>query len=160
MHPVTTSLRHAPVFLCSAISRMVSIDSCFALSMNAQVLTTSTSASSASRVSSCPARCARPSITSESTRFFGQPSETSPIFMNGSRVYAIQHPRVGNRFSHVLELADPAHDALDAHAETAVRHGPVAPQVDVPLERFPGQIVVLDPLQEQIEIVEPLAAAD
>jgi hypothetical protein len=29
---------------------MVSIDSCFALSMNAQVLTTSTSASAASRV--------------------------------------------------------------------------------------------------------------
>ena len=45
---------HAPVFLCSAISRMVSIDSCFALSMNAQVLTMSTSASAASRVSWCP----------------------------------------------------------------------------------------------------------
>ena len=39
-----------PVFLCSAISRMVSMDSCFALSMNAQVLTMSTSASAASRV--------------------------------------------------------------------------------------------------------------
>ena len=39
MQPVTISRRQAPVFLCSAISRMVSIDSCFALSMKAQVLT-------------------------------------------------------------------------------------------------------------------------
>ena len=81
MQPVTISRRQAPVFLCSAISRMVSIDSCLALSMNAQVLTTSTSASAASRVSWCPCCWASPSITSESTRFLGQPSETIPIFI-------------------------------------------------------------------------------
>src|SRR5687768_16075867 len=80
MHPVTTSVVQRPLFLCSAISRMVSIDSCFALSMKAQVLTTSTSASAASRVSWCPACWASPSITSESTRFLGQPSDTMPIF--------------------------------------------------------------------------------
>src|SRR5689334_19018734 len=81
MHPVTISRRHAPVFLCSAISRIVSIDSCLALSMNAQVLTTSTSASAASRVRRWPFFWASPSITSESTRFLGQPSDTIPIFM-------------------------------------------------------------------------------
>ena len=85
MQPVTISLRQAPVFLCSAISRMVSIDSCLALSMKAQVLTTSTSADSGSRVSWCPAFCARPSMTSESTRFLGQPSDTMPIFITEER---------------------------------------------------------------------------
>ncbi len=82
MQPVTISRRQAPSVLCRAISRMVSIDSCLAESMKAQVLTTSTSASAASCVSSCPACCASPSITSESTRFFGQPSEIRPIFIN------------------------------------------------------------------------------
>src|SRR5438093_12698405 len=81
MQPVTMSRRQAPSLLCCAISRMVSIDSCFAESMNAHVFTTSTSAAAASCVSSCPACCARPSITSESTRFLGQPSEIRPTFM-------------------------------------------------------------------------------
>src|SRR6188768_1794954 len=61
---------------------MASTDSCLALSMNAQVLTISTSAPAGSRVSSWPACWASPSITSESTRFFGHPSETIPIFIS------------------------------------------------------------------------------
>ena len=65
----------------SAISRIASIDSCFAESMKAQVLTTRTSAAAASLVSSWPASCASPSITSESTRFLGQPREIRPIFI-------------------------------------------------------------------------------
>src|SRR3954470_3363486 len=81
MQPVTISRRHAPPFLCSAISRMVSIDSCLAESMNAHVFTTRTSAADGSCVSSCPACAASPRITSESTRFFGHPSETRPIFI-------------------------------------------------------------------------------
>src|SRR5471030_2265393 len=59
---------------------MVSIDSCLAESMNAQVLTIRTSASPASCVSWCPPWAASPSMTSESTRFFGQPSEIIPTF--------------------------------------------------------------------------------
>ena len=59
---------------------MVSTDSCLAESMKLQVLTTRISASSARAVSSAPARSSRPIITSESTRFLGQPSETNPIF--------------------------------------------------------------------------------
>src|SRR6185503_12164594 len=171
MQPVTMSRRHAPSFLCCAISRMVSIDSCFALSMKAQVLTTSTSASLATCVSSWPACCARPSITSESTRFFGQPSEISPIFIcllssgdgvgaRPSRIQPVKHPRIRNRLAHVFELADPRYDALDAHAEAAMRHGAVAAQIEIPLEGLLRQVVFLDPLQQQIEIRQTLAAAD
>jgi hypothetical protein len=47
--------------------------------MNEQVFTTSTSASATSVVSSPPAFCSMPIITSLSTRFLGQPSETKPI---------------------------------------------------------------------------------
>src|SRR4030095_13116475 len=47
----------------------------------AQVLTTSTSASAGSVVSVCPPCCESPIITSESTRFLGQPRETKPIFI-------------------------------------------------------------------------------
>src|SRR5674536_200160 len=85
MHPVTTSRWQRPCFFCSAISRMALTDSCRADSMNAQVLTTRTSASAASGVSVCPACCARLSITSESTRFLGQPRETRPIFIQDSQ---------------------------------------------------------------------------
>src|SRR5687767_5571447 len=81
MQPATTRRRQAPLFLYSAISRIASIDSCLALSMKAHVLTMSTSASEASCVRLPPACCASPSITSESTRFFGQPSEIIPIFI-------------------------------------------------------------------------------
>ena len=52
MQPATTSLRQRPVFLNSAISRIVSIDSRRAGSMNVQVLTTMMSASDGSRVRS------------------------------------------------------------------------------------------------------------
>src|SRR5689334_17408988 len=85
MQPVTMSLRPAACFFSSAISRIVSIDSCLARSMNAQVFTTSTSACDASAVISCPSFSAMPSMTSESTRFFGHPSETNPIFMGTSQ---------------------------------------------------------------------------
>ena len=69
-----------PVFLCSAISRMVSTDSCLAGSMKLQVLTTMTSASSGRGVSSWPLRASWPIMTSVSTRFFGQPRLTNPTF--------------------------------------------------------------------------------
>ena len=44
----------------------------------------------------------------------------------------------------MVEAADPGDGALDAHAETAVRHTAVAAKVKVPLEGFPGQFVVVD----------------
>src|ERR1700730_9948729 len=115
---------------------MASTDSRLAESMNAHVLTTSTSASEASCVSSWPASRASPSITSESTRFLGQPREIRPIFIFGykalhhgerggtegkppprwrcrvSRVEPVQHTRVRDRFAYMLQAADPGDDAL------------------------------------------------
>ena len=78
--PATTSFFARPEVLSSAISRIVFTDSCCALSMNEQVFTTITSASSARGESSAPARASRPIITSLSTRFLGQPRLTKPTF--------------------------------------------------------------------------------
>ena len=72
------SLRARPSVLWRAISRMVSTDSCLAVSMKEQVLTTRISASSGWAVRRAPARSSRPIMTSESTRFLGQPRETNP----------------------------------------------------------------------------------
>src|ERR1700761_4444325 len=79
-HPATTRRCALPVFLYSAISRMVSTDSCFAGSMKLHVFTTITSASDGCGVSSCPEAVSWPIITSVSTRFFGHPRLTKPIF--------------------------------------------------------------------------------
>src|SRR5438270_11134450 len=59
---------------------MVLTDSCFAESMNEQVFTTITSASSAREVICAPPDCSMPIITSLSTRFLGQPKLTKPTF--------------------------------------------------------------------------------
>ena len=67
-----------PSVLWRTISRIVSTDSCLAVSIKLQVFTTSTSASSGRPVSRAPARSSSPIITSESTRFFGQPNEIKP----------------------------------------------------------------------------------
>src|SRR5471030_1888517 len=67
-----------PAVLCWTISRMVLTDSCLAESMKEQVLTTRISASSGLAVRRAPARSSRPIMTSESTRFLGQPNEIKP----------------------------------------------------------------------------------
>src|SRR5580700_8032348 len=79
-HPATISFLARPVFLYSAISRIVSTDSCLAGSMKLHVFTTITSASDGCGVSSWPAEVSWPIITSVSTRFFGHPRLTKPIF--------------------------------------------------------------------------------
>src|SRR5437899_9733583 len=80
MQPATISLCARPDFLYSAISRIVSTDSCLAGSMKLQVLTTRTSASLGCWVSSWPRATSWPIITSVSTRFLGQPRLTKPTF--------------------------------------------------------------------------------
>src|ERR1035441_2367793 len=67
-----------PEVLRRAISRMVSTDSCLAVSIKLHVFTTRISASSGFAVSRAPARSSKPIITSESTRFLGQPNEIKP----------------------------------------------------------------------------------
>src|SRR5215210_5727282 len=76
MHPATTTAPTFPAFLSSSISRMTASDSCRAGSMNPQVLTTTTSAPSASGVRAYPSWASLPSILSVSTVFFGQPRLT------------------------------------------------------------------------------------
>src|SRR6185503_7897422 len=78
--PATINFCARPVFLYSAISRMVSMDSCFAGSMKLHVFTTMTSASEGCGVSSWPPLMSWPIMTSVSTRFFGHPKLTKPIF--------------------------------------------------------------------------------
>src|SRR6185369_709705 len=59
---------------------MVSMDSCFAGSMKLHVFTTMTSASEGCGVNSWPPLVSWPIMTSVSTRFFGHPKLTKPIF--------------------------------------------------------------------------------
>src|SRR5438270_6450607 len=66
-----------PAFLRCACSIIASVDSAFAASMNAHVLTTIVSADEASGSSSQPACPSFAIITSLSTRFFAQPSDTN-----------------------------------------------------------------------------------
>jgi hypothetical protein len=60
----------------------------------------------------------------------------------------------------VGEPADPPDGALDPEAESRVGHGAVLADVEVPLERLQRETVLLDPPQQQVVIVDPLAAAD
>src|SRR5690348_3115762 len=71
MQPVTT--RRAPARRLSLRASTVSIDSWRAASMNAQVLTTTTSASSGPVAGTSPSASIVPVSLSESTWFFGQP---------------------------------------------------------------------------------------
>ena len=62
----------------------------------------------------------------------------------------MKRPREWDRFSHVVEATDPGDGALDAHAKSAVGDAAEAAQVQVPLEGFPGQIVLVDAAAEQL----------
>src|SRR5205809_2491305 len=80
MQPLTISFWSGRLFnpRCWCASKIASIDSSFAESMKAQVLTTSTSASSAHEVISIPRCKTLPSMTSASTRFLAQPRLIMP----------------------------------------------------------------------------------
>ena len=60
----------------------------------------------------------------------------------------------------MLEPADPRDDALDAHAEAAVRDAAEPAQIEVPLERLARELVLLDAAEQQVVVVDALAAAD
>src|SRR5919108_2060594 len=83
------SARQAPRRLSFASSRIVLMDSSRARSMNAQVLTITHSASSARSVIGWPAALRRPSISSESTWFFGQPRVVRWTFTRESRTAVV-----------------------------------------------------------------------
>jgi len=53
----------------------------------------------------------------------------------------------------VAAAADPAQEALEADAKTAMRDVAEAPRVQVPLEELPGQLMVVDLLQQPRVVV-------
>src|SRR5512145_642143 len=79
------SARQEPCAFSFARSRIVSIDSSRARSMKAHVLTMMHSASSGCDASGNPASVSMPSISSESTWFFGQPRVVRWTFIPGAQ---------------------------------------------------------------------------
>src|SRR5881628_2759820 len=131
--PVTTKRRPARAAFTRARSRMASMDSSLAGWMKLHVFTTSTSAASGSRTSSCPRRASTPSITSLSTRFLGHPrvrrwtrrgSVTKVRELHGDAEVALAQ-ELDDRLQLVLLLSrDPHLIALDGdlHLELGVLH--------------------------------------
>src|ERR1700728_1223498 len=92
---------------------MVSTDSCLAVSMKEQVLTTRISASSGREVRRAPPRSSNPIITSESTRFLGQPNETKPtVGAVGWEVLLTVSFYQGHFFPALTEMPAPARTPL------------------------------------------------
>src|SRR5438876_1821902 len=76
------------------------------------------------------------------------------------RVYPVNHAREGNHLANVLGAANPRDSTLQPQTEAGMRHATVAPQVEVPLKGFFRKVVFTEPLDEQLVIVDALAAAD
>src|SRR5260370_13172182 len=76
------------------------------------------------------------------------------------RIHAINHAREGDDLANVLGAANPGDGALEAHSEAGVGNAAVAAQVEIPLERFFGQVVLMKAFQEQIVVVNSLVATD
>src|SRR6266498_2008189 len=100
MQPITRTALAAPRSFSSAAPSTVSIDSAFALSMKAQVLTTTASARSGSSTTSNPDADSSPAVCWESTSLRPQPSVTIATLRTSTRsVIAIAcltcspHPR-------------------------------------------------------------------
>ncbi len=79
--PVTTRRRPGASAFQAASSRIVSIDSRLARSMNAHVFTTTQSAAAGRSTGATPSRASSPSISSPSTWFLGHPRFTRWTFM-------------------------------------------------------------------------------
>ena len=73
---------------------------------------------------------------------------------------AVKHPRKRNRFADVLQAAHPGDKALHAHSKPGVRHRPELAQVQIPFEGLAGKLVLFQAFQQQIQVMDALAAAD
>lgn len=60
----------------------------------------------------------------------------------------------------VGQAADPSHGALQPQPKAGMGHTPVFPQINVPLVVLFRQVVLPDPLHNEIQIGYALAAAD
>src|SRR3984893_4081887 len=95
---------------------IASIDSSLAASINAQVFTTSTSASSALDVISIPRSNTLPSMISASTRFLAQPKLIMPTFVRGScggRRPACKFPSFAAETAAATDDVDPGRTSID-----------------------------------------------
>ena len=70
----------------------------------------------------------------------------------------VQHAWIWDRFTQMLEPAEPRHHPFDAHAEPAVRDAAEASQVEVPLECVARQVMLFDSLEKQLVVVDALAS--
>src|SRR5262249_49134580 len=71
----------------------------------------------------------------------------------GLRGDALHHAGVGDGLADVVEPAHPGHGALHAQAEAGVGDAAVLPQVQVPLERVAGELVLLEALLQGRQVV-------
>src|SRR6185295_7097917 len=78
----------------------------------------------------------------------------------GLRVDPVQRPRIRDGLAEMGQARHPRHEALDAHAEAAVRIGAVLADVEIPLEGLHRQVVLADAREQQVVVVDPLTAAD
>src|SRR4051794_4437476 len=60
----------------------------------------------------------------------------------------------------MLRTAHPSHKSLYTHPKPTVRHSAELAQIEIPLERLARQLMLFQPLQQQIQFVDALPSAD
>src|SRR5260370_7471395 len=76
------------------------------------------------------------------------------------RIYPVKHARERNHFANVLCPANPGYGAFQTQTEAGMGDAAVAAKIEIPLKGFFRQVVLAQALDEQIVIVDALAAAD
>src|SRR5712692_7738634 len=99
-------------------------------------------------------------IAVRASRFAVRKIGETRIADRGSRVNPIQHPRIRNRLAQMRQARDPGDDALHTHAEAGMRERSVLANVEIPLKRLDGQVLLAQALQQQVVVVNSLRAAD
>ena len=64
---------------------------------------------------------------------------------------AIQHARKCDGFADMLQSAHPGYEALHSHAEAGVGDAAVAAQIEIPVERFFRQMMLVETLLQQFQ---------
>src|SRR5262249_6565504 len=91
---------------------------------------------------------------------FRKPQKWPILGIAPSRMQAVEHAGKRDRLADMLEAANPRHCALQSHAEAGMRHRAELAQVHIPVERLLRQIVLFDPLSEQLQAGDALPTAD
>src|SRR4051812_38099101 len=91
---------------------------------------------------------------------FGSGAALPPNPHHRLRINPVQETWEGDRLADMMRAGDPGGGPLDAHAEAAVRHRAIAPQVEVPLIVVHVEAVLADAALQQLGVVDALRAAD